>query len=81
MTDVTVAFDLTYGRVTPGVLMAQDGITFPSTDWTREKEDALIGKLFEYMITKCGYSKKSANYCLNYDEDFIGDNLSCLPKE
>jgi hypothetical protein len=69
-----------FGRQAPGMLMAQDGITFPSSEWTREKEDALIGIMFEYMITKCGYSKKSANNCLNYDEDFIGDNLQCLPR-
>jgi hypothetical protein len=75
MTDVTIAFDSTYGRVTPGILMAQDGIVY-----TSENEDKLIGTMFEYMITKCGYSKKSANYYLNYDEDFIGDNLQCLPR-
>jgi hypothetical protein len=65
-----------YGRQTPGMLMAQDGYVY-----TSETENALIGKMFEYMTTRCGYSKKSANSALNYDEDFIGDNLQCLPRQ
>lgn len=68
-----------HGRQAIGVLMAQDGITYPFTDWTKEKEDALIGKMFEYML-KYGYSKKSANNVLNYDEDFIPDNFAMLPR-
>jgi len=36
-----------YGRQAIGALMAQDGIAFPSTEWTREKEDAVIGRMFE----------------------------------
>ena len=68
-----------YGRQTIGFLMAQDGITFPSTDWTREKEDAIIGRMFEYMIAN-GYTKRQANNVLNRDEDFIPDNLAMLPR-
>jgi hypothetical protein len=68
-----------YGRQAIGFLMAQDGITFPSTEWTREKEDAVIGQMFEYML-KNGYTRKSANYYLNYDEDYIADNLAMLPQ-
>jgi hypothetical protein len=68
-----------YGRQAIGFLMAQDGVTFPSTEWTREKEDAVIGQMFEYML-KYGYTRKSANQTLNYDEDFIPDNLAMLPR-
>jgi hypothetical protein len=64
-----------FGRQAPGMLMAMDGIVY-----TRENESTLIDLIFDYMITRCGYSKKTANYYLNYDEDFIGDNLQCLPR-
>jgi hypothetical protein len=68
-----------YGRQAIGALMAQDGITFPSTEWTGEKEDAVIGQMFEYMLAN-GYTKKQANNILNRDEDFIPDNLAMLPR-
>ena len=68
-----------YGRQAIGFLMAQDGITFPLTDWTREKEDAIIGQMFKYMIAN-GYTKRRANNVLNRDEDFIPDNLAMLPR-
>jgi hypothetical protein len=64
-----------YGRQAAGMLMAADGIVF-----TGETENDLIDIMFDYMVTRCGYSKKTANYYLNYDEDFIPDNLSCLPR-
>jgi hypothetical protein len=68
-----------YGRQTIGFLMAQDGIVFDSTNWTKEKEDTLIGQMFEYMLAN-GYTKKQANNVLNRDEDFIPDNLAMLPR-
>jgi hypothetical protein len=66
-------------RTDIGALMARDGYVFDSTNWTFEKEDKLIGVMFEYMIAN-GYTKKQANNTLNRDEDFIPDNLGMLPR-
>jgi hypothetical protein len=63
-----------YGRQAIGFLMAQDGVVY-----TAESENKIIGQMFEYML-KYGYTRKSANYYLNYDEDFIADNLQMLPR-
>jgi predicted Ser/Thr protein kinase len=68
-----------YGRQAIGRLMAQDGIVFDSTDWTKEKENKLINRMFEYMLAN-GYTKRQANNVLNRDEDFIPDNLAMLPR-
>jgi hypothetical protein len=65
-------------RTKIGELMARDGYVFDSTNWTIEKENKLIGVMFEYMINN-GYTKKQANNTMNRDEDFIGDNLEMLP--
>jgi hypothetical protein len=57
-----------------GQQMANDGITY-----SPEKEDELIGLMAEYM-KKDGMNSKAIRYYLNYDEDFISDQLSYLPK-
>jgi hypothetical protein len=66
-------------RTKIGELMARDGYVFDSTNWTKEKENAVIGKMFEYMVAN-GYTKRQANNVLNRDEDFIPDNLAMLPQ-
>jgi hypothetical protein len=66
-------------RTMIGELMARDGIVFDSTNWTKEKEDKLIGIMFEYMV-KNGYTNRQANNTMNVDEDFIPDNLAMLPR-
>lgn len=58
-----------------GQQMANDGITY-----SPEKEDELIGLIAEYM-KKDGMNSKAIRYYLNYDEDFISDQLSYLPKQ
>ena len=63
-----------HGRQAIGALMAQDGIVY-----VPEKENEIIGQMYEYML-KYGYTRKSANYYLNYDEDYIPDNLAMLPR-
>jgi hypothetical protein len=55
--------------------MAQDGITY-----SPDKEDELIGLMSQYM-KKAGMSSKQIRYLLNYDEDYISDQLSDLPKK
>jgi len=57
-----------------GQQMAKDGITY-----SPEKEDELIGLMAEYM-KKDGMNSKAIRYYLNYDEDFIADQLSELPR-
>jgi hypothetical protein len=63
-----------YGRQAIGFLMAQAGVVY-----TPERENEIIGQMFECML-KNGYTRKSANYYLNYDEDYIADNLQMLPR-
>jgi hypothetical protein len=64
-----------FGRQAVGMLMADQGLKY-----TREMEEQLISKMYDNMIEKLGYTKKTAVYYLDYDEDFIGDNLQCLPR-
>jgi hypothetical protein len=66
-------------RTMIGELMARDGFVFDSTNWTIEKENKLIGVMFEYMLAN-GYTKKQANNTMSLDEDYIGDNLEMLPR-
>jgi hypothetical protein len=61
--------------VSIGQQMANDGITY-----SPEKEDELIGLMAEYM-KKDGMNSKAIRYYLNYDEDFISDQLSYLPRQ
>jgi hypothetical protein len=63
------------GRQEIGQMMANDGITYSA-----EKENEIIGKMIEYM-KKSGMDSKKIRYLLNYDEDYIADQLSYLPKE
>jgi hypothetical protein len=58
-----------------GQQMARDGITY-----SPEKEKELIGLMAEYM-KKNGMNSKEIRYYLSYDEDFISDQLSDLPKK
>jgi hypothetical protein len=58
-----------------GQQMARDGITY-----SPEKENELIGLMSQYM-KKNGMSSKEIRYYLSYDEDFIPDQLSDLPKK
>ena len=58
-----------------GQQMARDGITY-----SPEKENELIGLMAEYM-KKNGMNSKAIRYYLSYDEDFISDQLSDLPKK
>jgi hypothetical protein len=62
-------------KLSIGQQMARDGITY-----SPEKEDELIGLMAQYM-KKDGMSRKAIRYYLSYDEDFIPDQLSDLPKE
>jgi hypothetical protein len=58
-----------------GQQMARDGITY-----SPEKEKELIGLMSQYM-KKAGMSSREIRYYLSYDEDYIPDQLSDLPKE
>ena len=60
--------------LTIGQQMAQDGIVYDHT-----KEDQLIGIMGEYM-ERSGMTPKQIRYYLSYDEDFVPDQLSYLPK-
>ena len=62
-------------KLSIGQQMAQDGITY-----SPDKEDELIGLMSQYM-KKAGMSSKQIRYLLNYDEDFIPDQLSDLPRQ
>jgi hypothetical protein len=62
-------------KLSIGQQMAQDGITY-----SPDKEDELIGLMAQYM-KKAGMSSKQIRYYLSYDEDFIPDQLSDLPKQ
>jgi hypothetical protein len=62
-------------KLSIGQQMAQDGITY-----SPDKEDELIGLMSQYM-KKAGMSSKQIRYLLNYDEDYISDQLSDLPKK
>jgi hypothetical protein len=63
------------GNVEIGQQMANDGITY-----SPEKENELIDLMAQYM-KKSGMSPKSIRYYLSYDEDYISDQLSYLPKQ
>jgi predicted transcriptional regulator len=63
------------GQKEIGQMMADDGITYSA-----EKENEIIGKMVEYM-KKSGMDSKKIRYLLNYDEDYIADQLSYLSKE
>lgn len=58
-----------------GQQMAKDGITY-----SPEKENELINLMSQYM-KKAGMSSKAIRYYLSYDEDFIPDQLSELPRQ
>lgn len=58
-----------------GQQMANDGITY-----SPERENEIIGQMAEYM-KRSGFSSKEIRYLMNYDEDYIPDQLSYLPKE
>jgi hypothetical protein len=58
-----------------GQQMARDGIKY-----SPDKESELIDLMVQYM-KKNGMSSKEIRYRLNYDEDYIPDQLSDLPKE
>jgi hypothetical protein len=62
-------------KLSIGQQMARDGITY-----SPDKEDELIGLMSQYM-KKAGMSSKQIRYYLSYDEDFIPDQLSDLPKQ
>jgi len=57
-----------------GQQMAKDGITY-----SREKENEIIDLMAEYM-KKAGMSSKSINRLINYDQDYVPDQLSYLPR-
>jgi len=57
-----------------GQQMANDGITY-----SREKEGEIIDLMVQYM-KKDGMSPKSIRYYINYDEDYVPDQLSYLPR-
>jgi hypothetical protein len=63
------------GNVEIGQQMADDGITY-----SPDKEDELIGLMSQYM-KKAGMSSRQIRYLLSYDEDYIPDQLSFLPKK
>ena len=58
-----------------GQQMARDGIKY-----SPDKENELIDLMVQYM-KKNGMSSKEIRYRLNYDEDYIPDQLSDLPKD
>lgn len=58
-----------------GQQMANDGITY-----SPERENEIIGKMAEYM-KRSGFSSKEIRYLMNYDEDYISDQLGYLPRE
>jgi hypothetical protein len=62
-------------RLGIGQQMARDGIKY-----SPDKENELIDLMVQYM-KKNGMSSKEIRYRLNYDEDYIPDQLSDLPKE
>jgi hypothetical protein len=62
-------------RLSIGQQMARDGITY-----SVEREKELIGIIGDYLA-KNGHSEKAIRYYLSYDEDFVPDTLSELPKE
>jgi hypothetical protein len=57
-----------------GQMMANDGITY-----SPEHEGEIIGKMAEYMKS-AGMNSKQIRYLLSYDEDYIADQLSYLPR-
>jgi len=67
--------DQTDMKLSIGQQMARDGITY-----SPDKENELIGLMAQYM-KKAGMSPKAIRYYLSYDEDFIPDQLSDLPKQ
>ena len=65
----------TQQRLSIGQQMARDGITY-----SPEREREIIGQIGDYLA-KNGYSNKQIRYYLSYDEDFIPDTLSELPRQ
>jgi hypothetical protein len=63
------------GNMEIGQQMANDGITY-----SPEKEKEIIGLMAQYM-KKAGMSPKQIRYLLNYNEDYISDQLSFLPRQ
>ena len=62
------------GQMSIGQQMARDGITY-----SPDREREIIGQIGDYM-KKNGYSEKQIRYYMSYDEDFIPDVLSDLPR-
>jgi hypothetical protein len=58
-----------------GQQMANDGVTY-----SPEKEKEIINLMSQYM-QKAGMSSKQIRYLLSYDEDYISDQLSFLPRQ
>jgi hypothetical protein len=58
-----------------GQQMANDGVTY-----SPEKENEIINLMSQYM-QKAGMGSKQIRYLLSYDEDYISDQLSFLPKQ
>jgi hypothetical protein len=63
------------GKQEIGQQMADDGVTY-----SPEKENEIIDLMSQYM-EKAGMSRKQIRYLLSYDEDYIGDQLSFLPRK
>jgi hypothetical protein len=63
------------GRREIGQQMADDGITY-----SPEKENEIIGIMAQYM-ERDGMDRKQIRYLMSYDEDYIGDQLSFLPRQ
>jgi hypothetical protein len=58
-----------------GQQMANDGVTYSPA-----KENEIINLMAQYM-QKAGMSSKQIRYLLSYDEDYVGDQLSFLPRQ
>jgi hypothetical protein len=58
-----------------GQQMANDGVTY-----SPEKENEIIDLMGQYM-EKAGMSPKQIRYLLNYDEDYVSDQLEFLPRK
>ena len=65
-----VALDVDIGQQ-----MANDGVTY-----SPERESEIIDQMAQYM-QKAGMSSKTIRHLLNYDEDYISDQLGYLPKQ
>jgi hypothetical protein len=58
-----------------GQQMANNGVTYSPA-----KENEIINLMAQYM-QKAGMSSKQIRYLLSYDEDYVGDQLSFLPRQ